>query len=175
MGAGDYGDQDAVGGYNPSQFSSSGPGDASTSILYPDAGGKPVPKPRHNVRSDITGYDMPSGPPPSGPPPTGPPQGSNPSGYDMSTEPPHNPPSYGFSGIQEDRSPPSMVKSVGRGGEAAGVASVPAVGLGPDEMAKAQKYCKFAASALDYDDGTGAIEYLNKALNLLTTGKELTS
>ena len=45
--------------------------------------------------------------------------------------------------------------------------------LGPEEIAKAQKMCKFAVSALDYEDVTGAIEYLNKSLHLLKTGKEL--
>ena len=44
--------------------------------------------------------------------------------------------------------------------------------LGPAEIAKAQKLCKFASSALDYEDIQGAIEYLGKAMNLLTTGRE---
>ena len=43
--------------------------------------------------------------------------------------------------------------------------------LGPAEIAKAQKLCKFAGSALDYDDTVGAIEYLEEALKLLKTGK----
>jgi len=38
--------------------------------------------------------------------------------------------------------------------------------------AKAQKYCKFAASSLDYDDSNTAIDYLQKALRILQTGKE---
>ena len=36
----------------------------------------------------------------------------------------------------------------------------------------AMKYCKYAGSALQYQDSTTAIDYLTKALNLLTTGKE---
>ena len=44
--------------------------------------------------------------------------------------------------------------------------------LPPDQMAKAQKYCKFAGSALQYEDVPTAIMNLQKALSLLTTGKE---
>ena len=36
----------------------------------------------------------------------------------------------------------------------------------------AQKYCKYAVSALDYDDRNTAIDYMNKALSILKTGKE---
>ena len=43
---------------------------------------------------------------------------------------------------------------------------------GPEEIQKAQKYCKYATSALNYDDVKTAIENLNKALNLLQLGKE---
>ena len=34
------------------------------------------------------------------------------------------------------------------------------------------KLCKYANSALQYEDKTTAVENLTKALNLLTTGKE---
>ena len=37
---------------------------------------------------------------------------------------------------------------------------------------KAQKYCKFAVSALDYDDSSTAILNLTKALKLLQTGED---
>lgn len=40
-------------------------------------------------------------------------------------------------------------------------------------MTKAQKYCKWAGSALNYDDAKTAIENLEKALYLLKTGQEL--
>ncbi|KAM7355154.1 vesicle trafficking 1 isoform 1-T3 [Cochliomyia hominivorax] len=40
----------------------------------------------------------------------------------------------------------------------------------PEQMIKAQKYCKYAGSALNYDDVKTAIENLQKALTLLTTG-----
>ena len=36
---------------------------------------------------------------------------------------------------------------------------------------QAEKLCKFAASALQYEDVSGAIENLEKCLRLLKTGK----
>ena len=44
--------------------------------------------------------------------------------------------------------------------------------LTPEMTQKAQKFCKYAVSALDYDDRNTAIDYMNKALNILKTGKE---
>lgn len=41
-----------------------------------------------------------------------------------------------------------------------------------EQISKAQKFCKFANSALTYDDVNTAIENLEKALNLLKLGKE---
>lgn len=35
-----------------------------------------------------------------------------------------------------------------------------------------QKYCKYAISALDFNDSKGAIDFLEKSLRLLRTGKE---
>lgn len=46
------------------------------------------------------------------------------------------------------------------------------VQLSPAEFQKAQKYTKYAGSALQYNDSATAIDNLTKALNLLTTGKE---
>ncbi|XP_031618384.1 vacuolar protein sorting-associated protein VTA1 homolog [Contarinia nasturtii] len=46
------------------------------------------------------------------------------------------------------------------------------VALTPEQMAKAQKYCKYAGSALNFDDVKSAIENLEKALHLLTMGQE---
>ncbi|XP_036942842.1 vacuolar protein sorting-associated protein VTA1 homolog isoform X2 [Acanthopagrus latus] len=46
------------------------------------------------------------------------------------------------------------------------------VHLTPEEFTKAQKYCKYAGSALQYEDVGTAIQNLQKALKLLTTGKE---
>ncbi|CAH1390085.1 unnamed protein product [Nezara viridula] len=44
--------------------------------------------------------------------------------------------------------------------------------LDPALTAKAQKYCKFAGSALNYDDIPEAINNLEKALRLLKTGQD---
>lgn len=44
--------------------------------------------------------------------------------------------------------------------------------LSPAQITKAQKYCKFAASALTYDDVSESIANLQKALKLLTTGED---
>ncbi|XP_014251111.1 vacuolar protein sorting-associated protein VTA1 homolog [Cimex lectularius] len=44
--------------------------------------------------------------------------------------------------------------------------------LDPTLITKAQKYCKFAGSALNYDDVSEAINYLQKALRLLQTGQD---
>ncbi|CAJ1077757.1 vacuolar protein sorting-associated protein VTA1 homolog isoform X2 [Xyrichtys novacula] len=46
------------------------------------------------------------------------------------------------------------------------------VHLSPEDFTKAQKYCKYAGSALQYEDVNTAIQNLQKALKLLTTGKE---
>ncbi|KAJ8939016.1 hypothetical protein NQ314_011269 [Rhamnusium bicolor] len=52
------------------------------------------------------------------------------------------------------------------------VASGEQAPITPDVIQKAQKYCKFATSALNYDDVKSAVENLHKALNLLQLGKE---
>lgn len=44
--------------------------------------------------------------------------------------------------------------------------------LTPEQKTKAQKYCKFASSALDYADKAAAIDNLQKALRLLQTGHD---
>lgn len=44
------------------------------------------------------------------------------------------------------------------------------VTLTAEQMAKAQKYCKWAGSALSYDDVKSAIDNLQKGLRLLQTG-----
>ncbi|XP_038078676.1 vacuolar protein sorting-associated protein VTA1 homolog [Patiria miniata] len=44
--------------------------------------------------------------------------------------------------------------------------------LSTDDFGKAQKYCKYAGSSLQYDDIPTAVDYLEKALRLLKTGKE---
>lgn len=44
--------------------------------------------------------------------------------------------------------------------------------LTPDQMQKAQKYCKWAGSALNFDDVKTAITNLKNALELLQTGRD---
>ncbi|XP_028676139.1 vacuolar protein sorting-associated protein VTA1 homolog isoform X1 [Erpetoichthys calabaricus] len=46
------------------------------------------------------------------------------------------------------------------------------VHLTPEDFARAQKYCKYAGSALQYEDIDTAVQNLQKALKLLTTGRE---
>jgi len=46
------------------------------------------------------------------------------------------------------------------------------ISLRPDDFQKAQKYCKWAGSALQYEDVPTAIGNLQKALKLLTTGQD---
>jgi vacuolar protein sorting-associated protein VTA1 len=47
-----------------------------------------------------------------------------------------------------------------------------AVNLTTEDYMKAMKFCKFATSALQYEDAKTAVENLTKALSLLTTGHE---
>jgi len=44
--------------------------------------------------------------------------------------------------------------------------------LTPEDFARAQKYCKYAGSALQYEDVSTAVQNLQKALKLLITGRE---
>ncbi|KAL9701098.1 hypothetical protein quinque_004539 [Culex quinquefasciatus] len=55
---------------------------------------------------------------------------------------------------------------------AAPVATGAGVTLTPDQITKAQKYCKWAGSALNYEDTKTAIDNLQKALQLLQTGQD---
>lgn len=50
--------------------------------------------------------------------------------------------------------------------------SRPGSALTPEQIAKAQKYTKYAGSALTYDDVPTAIENLQKCLRLLQTGQD---
>lgn len=62
------------------------------------------------------------------------------------------------------------------GGGAAEVTAPVAAGAGvtltPDQITKAQKYIKWAGSALNYEDTKTAIDNLQKALRLLQTGQD---
>lgn len=76
----------------------------------------------------------------------------------QSAPPPQATPSYDqYGGGYTESQPPSATTGVQ---------------LGPHEITRAQKLCKFASSALEYEDVQGAIEYMEKAMKLLKTGKE---
>lgn len=67
---------------------------------------------------------------------------------------------------------PSNVTDFSEGSKSGPIAPVTGVALTPEQVIKAQKYCKFALSALNYDDINTAITNLQKALNLLQVGTE---
>lgn len=79
--------------------------------------------------------------------------------------------------------PPATTPSAqfGGGSGASGLAqpwSAPApvagsVTLTPEQLVKAQKYCKWAGSAITYEDIKSAVENLQKGLHLLQFGQEL--
>jgi len=50
--------------------------------------------------------------------------------------------------------------------------AVAGVKLRPEDYTKAMKFCKYATSALQYEDAKTAIDNLTKALNLLSSGHE---
>lgn len=74
------------------------------------------------------------------------------------------------------QAPPSTPSSSSQLSPSLGTADLPAaangVTLRPEDFHKAQKYCKYAGSALQYEDIATAIDNLQKALRLLTTGSE---
>merc|ERR1719397_589440 len=113
----------------------------------------PVPAPRSNT-SEYKETSQHPPPPQNYPPP-------QPQNY-----PPQQPQSY--PPAQQPTAPASHPG--GSGG--AGGGAPPATGLSMDQMARAQKLCKFAISSLDYQDTTTAVENLTKALTLLQTGRE---
>lgn len=61
--------------------------------------------------------------------------------------------------------PPSDAETVEESAECGG-------GLTPEQIAQTKKYCKYASSAVDYDDRATAIDNLQKALRLLQTGRD---
>ena len=174
------GNEEGAVGFYPSP---PGPGDSTSYIPQDD---KPVPKPRQNIHPPA-GYPLepPASYPPLDPPasyPPNPPVGyphDPPGSYPPHPQPiyppapqPSHPPSYDPASAGPTRGqlppasdPPRSVKAVG------GTGGMTPRALGPEDVAKVQKMCKFASSALDYDDPAGAIEYLQDALALLTTAK----
>uniref|UniRef100_A0A452QC37 Vesicle trafficking 1 n=1 Tax=Ursus americanus TaxID=9643 RepID=A0A452QC37_URSAM len=93
--------------------------------------------------------------------PTQPPQPSS------STYDPGSMPSSSFTGIQI---PPGAHAPANTPAEVPH--STGDIRLTPEDFARAQKYCKYAGSALQYEDVSTAVQNLQKALKLLTTGRE---
>lgn len=155
---GGYGDDPGL-----TPYGSSGPADATKSS-YPEVD-KPVPKPRHNMQQDV--------PPPSYTDPYAQQRPTPPMGFQEGPPPPTV--SMGF---QERPTPPTLSmgvqdQSVGNAGASGGYEPAGGPQIGSEQVAKAQRMCKFASSSLDYEDVNGAVNYLTKALHLLKTGKEL--
>uniref|UniRef100_A0A2K6FE27 Vesicle trafficking 1 n=1 Tax=Propithecus coquereli TaxID=379532 RepID=A0A2K6FE27_PROCO len=94
--------------------------------------------------------------------PTQPPQPSSSSTYDPSSMPSGN-----YTGIQI---PPGAHAPANTPAEVPH--STGDIRLTPEDFARAQKYCKYAGSALQYEDVSTAVQNLQKALKLLTTGRE---
>lgn len=158
---------------------------------YPPQNDRPVPKPRQNIQPPAVYPPNPPASYPPNPPASYPSLDNPPAGYppDPPGSYPPNPqggyppqpvyppapqtsPSASYdstSGGQSHGQNPPAAGTPGSVGSTGGVAPNPT--LGPEEVAKIQKMCKFACSALDYKDTAGAIEYLENALALLTTAK----
>uniref|UniRef100_A0A8C6CPF5 Vacuolar protein sorting-associated protein VTA1 homolog n=1 Tax=Moschus moschiferus TaxID=68415 RepID=A0A8C6CPF5_MOSMO len=84
-----------------------------------------------------------------------------------STYDPSNMPSSGYTGIQI---PPGAHAPANTPAEVPH--STGDIRLTPEDFTRAQKYCKYAGSALQYEDVGTAVQNLQKALKLLTTGRE---
>ncbi|CAG7728702.1 unnamed protein product [Allacma fusca] len=98
------------------------------------------------------------------PPPAAPPQVSSP------TQPPDN--NY-FAPLQPQPQIPAQTPQSSYIPFEIPAASVSTSALPVETITKAQKYCKWASSALNFDDVPTAIVNLRKALVLLQTGEEL--
>ncbi|XP_041462221.1 vacuolar protein sorting-associated protein VTA1 homolog isoform X1 [Lytechinus variegatus] len=126
--------------------------------------GPPAPAPQQPGYPPAGAY-----PPGAYPPPTGGP---------AAAYPPTQPPSVNqlAPGVPPGQHAPPSTPDQG-GGYQAGMpgpsaSTSDACEVSPAVSDKAQKFCKFAVSALQYDDVPTAIENLEKALRLLQTGKE---
>ncbi|XP_048767575.1 vacuolar protein sorting-associated protein VTA1 homolog [Ostrea edulis] len=129
----------------------------------PEEGDEDAPQPS-TFSGATAGPSSYSNQPPSQPSPPYPPPGNQlPGGAQSwpqeqpqaSYQPP--PPQPQYSAPQETWKPPSNPSGVK---------------LNSEDYQRAMKLCKFASSALQYEDPTTAIDNLTKALTLLTTGKE---
>ncbi|XP_076066694.1 vesicle trafficking 1 [Oratosquilla oratoria] len=120
----------------------------------------PVPPPPNNT--DLPSVSSTSPVPPNMPPPgaSNPPGNAFPSMPPQPQQPmPSRPPAPMATPYNP---PPPQPQHTPAGG----------VTLSPEDFVKAQKYCKYAVSAMDYEDTVTALDNLNKAIRLLTTGKD---
>ncbi|XP_013787866.1 vacuolar protein sorting-associated protein VTA1 homolog [Limulus polyphemus] len=87
------------------------------------------------------------------------------------------PPPAGISPSSGVHAPPSTPSGSSQPSPTSSSTYIPPVAssgvvLKPEHFHKAQKYCKWAGSALQYEDVATAISNLQKALTLLTTGQD---
>nr|XP_022295474.1 vacuolar protein sorting-associated protein VTA1 homolog [Crassostrea virginica] len=125
----------------------------------PEGDDEEAPQPSTSgATAGLSSYSQPS--PPSGSyPPAGPPSGgvqSWPQTPPQAAYQPPQQPQYSAPAPQDTWTPPSNPSGVA---------------LKTEDYQKAMKFCKYASSALQYEDPTTAIDNLTKALKLLTTGK----
>lgn len=87
------------------------------------------------------------------------------------------PPPVGISPSSGVHAPPSTPSGSSQPSPTSSSTYIPPVAssgvvLKPEHFHKAQKYCKWAGSALQYEDVATAVSNLQKALTLLTTGQD---
>ncbi|XP_058067044.1 vacuolar protein sorting-associated protein VTA1 homolog [Anopheles bellator] len=73
---------------------------------------------------------------------------------------------------EPEKSPGGFQAYTGPGPATGGPVNPAGVQLRPEQLAKAQKYCRWAESALNYEDLKTSIDNLQKALRLLQTGQD---
>ena len=133
---------------------------------FPTEPARPVPHPRHNLPAEQPAYPPYTSPAeqPAYPPFTSPAQ--------QPTYPPYtSSPAVTPSPVSSYPTPTPAPAPAPQPASAA-VGQFSTVQLSPAQISTAQKYCKYASSSLDYEDSVGAMEFLTKAMRLLTTGKD---
>ena len=100
----------------------------------------------------------------------------NPSYNDANTSVQQQPPTNNYttpksSNYNHDKSTPVAPAGATANIDTTTTSSASGVTISPQVSDKAQKFCRFAISALQYEDTPTAIDNLQKALRLLQTGK----
>ncbi|XP_068199209.1 vacuolar protein sorting-associated protein VTA1 homolog isoform X2 [Antennarius striatus] len=152
-------------------------GEEGAGAFFPGAsfrGGQPpesdATHPQDPGQGPPPGIGFAAGPPsgPSGPPPTNynnihiPPGAHAPANTPAELPPPTEP----IKPVPLPRATPAIDPSLLQAQQKGGPA------LSADDFTRAQKYCKYAGSALQYEDVDTAVQNLQRALKLLTTGRE---